>query len=148
MRVILLKDVKNYGKKDEIVEVSDGYAANYLIPKKLAIKASQDSVNHLKGKIDKENVAMESKRQETLYLKSQIEKITLNFKLAIKDGKAFGSVSQAQIEEKMLKEYNIEIDKRKFLKHENLNQIGLFYIKIKLDFNIEATINVKIESKE
>ncbi|AXK50701.1 50S ribosomal protein L9 [Spiroplasma alleghenense] len=148
MKVILLKDVKNYGKKDEIVDVSDGYATNYLIPKKLAIKASQDSVNYLKGKIDKRNVETESQRQETLYLKSQIEKITLNFKLAVKDGKAFGSVSQAQIEEKMLKEYNIKIDKRKFLKHENLNQIGLFYIKTKLDFNIEATINVKIESKE
>ncbi|AHI53437.1 50S ribosomal protein L9 [Spiroplasma sabaudiense Ar-1343] len=148
MQVILLQDVKNYGKKDQVVEVSDGYAMNYLLPKKLAVKASQESINLLKSKIKKEDINKKADIEKTQKLKEAIEAITLNFKLAQKDGKSFGSVSQAQIEEKMLKEYQIKIDKRKLLKHENLNQIGLFYIKLKLDFNIEATINVKIESKE
>ncbi|AHI52366.1 50S ribosomal protein L9 [Spiroplasma culicicola] len=148
MKVILLQDVKNYGKKDQIVEVSDGYAKNYLIPKKLATIASQNQVSHLNVKLKNEKIETENKKHEVEKLKEQIEVLNLNFALTIKDNKPFGSVSLVQICDRLKKEHNIIIDKRKFEKHDNLNQIGLFYLKIKLDFKIVATLKVNVEGKK
>ncbi|AOG59979.1 50S ribosomal protein L9 [Spiroplasma helicoides] len=148
MKVILLQDVKNYGKKNQIVEVSDGYAKNYLIPNKLAIYATKSDVDHLNVKLKKESQEKESLIKEQEKLKEKIESLILNFSLKVKDNKPFGAVSLTQVCDRMAKEHQIVLDKRKFEQHENLNKIGLFYLKVKLDFKIQATLKVQIEGKE
>ncbi|WP_338985143.1 50S ribosomal protein L9 [Spiroplasma endosymbiont of Diplazon laetatorius] len=148
MKVILLTDVKNYGKKDEIVNVSDGYAANYLIPKGLAILATKDDVSHLNVRKRKEEELSKEKQAEVNSLKDKIEEIQLNFKIKTKDGRPFGSVSLSQVTDRLKKEFSIDIDKRKFEKHENINKLGLFYLKVKLEFKIVATLKVFVEGTE
>ncbi|QBQ07225.1 50S ribosomal protein L9 [Spiroplasma gladiatoris] len=148
MKVILLQDVKNYGKKDQVVEVSDGYAKNYLIPKKLAILATKNDVSHLGVRLKKEQQIMDAKKNVVEQLKNQIESLILNFSLKVKSGKPFGSVSLSQICDRLKKEFSIDLDKRKFEKHDNLVEIGLHYLKIKLDFKIIATLKVQVEGIE
>ncbi|QHX36277.1 50S ribosomal protein L9 [Spiroplasma sp. BIUS-1] len=148
MKVILLADVKNYGKKDEIVNVSDGYAANYLIPKGLAILATKDDVSHLNVRKRKEEEISKEKQEKVNALKDKLESIQLNFKIKTKDGKPFGSVSLSQVTDRLKKEFSIDLDKRKFEKHENINKLGLFYLKIKLEFKIIATLKVFVEGTE
>ncbi|QEH61224.1 50S ribosomal protein L9 [Spiroplasma chinense] len=145
--MILLKDVKNYGKKDDIVEVSDGYARNYLIPQKLAIVATKDDVSHLRVRQKKEEQATKEDVAKVEQFKKQIEDLNMSFALVVKNGKPFGSVSLTQICDRLKKEYNIDIDKRKFEKHDNLNKVGLYYLKIKLDHKIVATLKINIEGK-
>ncbi|WP_166507621.1 50S ribosomal protein L9 [Spiroplasma chinense] len=147
MKMILLKDVKNYGKKDDIVEVSDGYARNYLIPQKLAIVATKDDVSHLRVRQKKEEQATKEDVAKVEQFKKQIEDLNMSFALVVKNGKPFGSVSLTQICDRLKKEYNIDIDKRKFEKHDNLNKVGLYYLKIKLDHKIVATLKINIEGK-
>ncbi len=148
MKVILLKDVKNYGKKDEIVNVSDGFAVNYLIPKKLAIVASKDGVSHLNVKLKKESEILKKEKEVIQKEAEKINNLELGFKLKTQDGKVFGSVSLTQIVDRLNKEHGIQIDKRKFEKHENLNKLGLFYLKIKLDHHITTTLKVLIEGNK
>ncbi|AGR41728.1 50S ribosomal protein L9 [Spiroplasma diminutum] len=148
MKVILLVDVKNYGKKDEIVNVSDGYATNFLIPKGLAILATKDDVSHLNVRKRKEEEIKNEKQAEINSLKEKIESLQLNFKIKTKDGKPFGSVSLSQITDRIKKEFSFDLDKRKFEKHESLNKLGLFYLKIKLDFKVVATLKVFVEGTE
>ncbi|AGR40721.1 50S ribosomal protein L9 [Spiroplasma taiwanense] len=148
MKVILLNDVKNYGKKDEIVDVADGYAQNYLIPKKLAIIATKDDLSHLNVRKNKEEEEKRKQFEEVKKVKEKIDLIQLNFKIKVKDNKTFGSISLIQIEDRLKKEFDLDIDKRKFEKHEALNKIGLFYLKIKLNFNLIAILKVLIEGIE
>ncbi|AUM62277.1 50S ribosomal protein L9 [Spiroplasma monobiae] len=148
MKVILLADVKNYGKKDQIVNVSDGYGANYLIPKGLAILATKDDVSHLNVRKRKEEELNKEKQNEINFLKERIEGLQLNFKIKTKDGRPFGSISLSQITERLKKEFSIELDKRKFEKHENINKLGLFYLKVKLEFKVMATLKVFVEGTE
>ncbi|AUB31087.1 50S ribosomal protein L9 [Spiroplasma floricola] len=148
MKVILLADVKNYGKKDEVVNVSDGYGANYLIPKGLAILATKDDLSHLNVRKRKEEELTNERKEEINSLKEKIESITLNFKIKTMNNKPFGSVSLSQITDRLKKEFSVDIDKRKFEKHENINKLGLFYLKIKLEFKIIATLKVFVEGTE
>ncbi|WP_339020946.1 50S ribosomal protein L9 [Spiroplasma endosymbiont of Atherix ibis] len=148
MKVILLADVKNYGKKDEVVDVSDGYGANYLIPKGLAILATKEDLSHLNVRKRKEEELNNEKKEEINFLKEKIESIILNFKIKTMNNKPFGSISLSQITDRLKKEFSINLDKRKFEKHENINKLGLFYLKIKLEFKIVATLKVFIEGTE
>lgn len=148
MKVILLKDVKNYGKKNEIVEVSDGYGKNYLIPKGFAILATKDDLSHLNVRLKKEEQKVSEDKVKIDLLKKEIEALNLNFQLKVKDGKPFGSISLSQICNRLNKEFNLSLDKRKFENHDNLNKLGLYYLKIKLDFKITATLKVQVEGTE
>ncbi|AKX33691.1 50S ribosomal protein L9 [Spiroplasma litorale] len=148
MKVILLEDIKNYGKKNDVVEVSDGYAKNFLIPKKLAKIASSNELGHLRVIKNKETEFLKQKEEEIKKLASEIEKITLKFTLKFKDDKAFGTISLNQIVEVLEKSYNLIIDKKKFEKHEVINKMGLFYLKIKLSKNNIATLKVNVEGNK
>ncbi|ARU90911.1 50S ribosomal protein L9 [Spiroplasma clarkii] len=148
MKVILIKDVKNYGQKDQIVEVSDGYAANYLIPKGFAIKATKDDLSHLNVRLKKEEQEISGQKIKNDLLKKEIEAIELKFHLRVMDKKPFGTISLTQICDRLNKEFGLNIDKRKFVSHENLNKLGLHYLKIKLDFKVVATLKVLVEGKE
>lgn len=124
MKVILLEDVKAQGKKDQIVNVSDGYAMNFLFPKKLAVEATQDNLN--KWKVKKDNVAKkkEEEKAEAIKMKEKIKNLTLHIKVkAGENGKIFGGVTAKEIAENLNSQYQIEIDKKKINMKETVKAI-------------------------
>ena len=149
MKVILLKDVKGIGKKDQIVTVKDGYAANYLIPNKLAVMESQKSVEVLnQQKAD----AAEEVRQLTIKAKEvakQLEDITVEFTaVGGSDGRMFGSISTKQIEQELKAKYNIEIDKRKFLDKIAVDRFGYTKLRIELYKGVVGTVTIHVSEKK
>ncbi|AGY41157.1 LSU ribosomal protein L9p [Mesoplasma florum W37] len=145
MKVIFLQDVKGQGQKDEIKEISDGYARNFLIPKGLVKLATEGSVKTVKNRKIVEEQEKDLAIAETKQLKSLLEEIILKFKLQINEGKAFHSISNQDIVDQLKNSHKIDLDKRKFVNFKNLNQIGLHYIVIKLGFGIEAKLKVEIQ---
>ena len=145
MKVILLSDVKKVGKKGQIVEVSDGYGANFLIPNKLAVKATKTSIDIKNKQDDAAALKEEEKKQQAIVLKNDIEKLTLEIKAkGGKDGKMFGAVSTKQIVDEYKKQFNIELDKRKFVEANNISCFGYTKMKIELYKNVIATIIVHV----
>lgn len=149
MRVILLKDVKGIGKKDEIVTVKDGYAANYLVPNKLAVIHSEKSVEILdKQKADR----AEEVRQLTLkaqQVSKQLEDIVLEFEAACgADSKMFGSISTKQIEQELKNKHGIEIDKRKFVDKTAVDRLGYTKLRIELYKGVFGTVTVHVSEKK
>lgn len=145
MKVILLSDVKKVGKKGAIIEVSDGYGANYLIPNKLAVKATKTSMD-IKQKQDNDEEARQVQlKQAAIILKDKLEKLTLELKAKTgKDGKMFGAISSKQIVEEYKKQFDIELDKRKFVDNHNISSLGYTKLKIELYKNVIATIIVHV----
>ncbi len=149
MKIILLKDVKNVGKKDQIVEVSDGYGANYLIPNKLAVMFSSRSVEIREQQQLDAKQAIEKKRKEAEALAEKLKGITLEFQGQVsKDGRMFGTISTKQIVEEMEKTHGIIIDKRKFIDHFAVNALGFTRLKIELDKGVVGIVNVHVSEKK
>ena len=149
MEIILLKDVKGIGKKGETTTVSDGYANNFLIPRKLAVKKTEGSVATLEKQ--KENYRLEQEHLKELALKNKeiLEKTTLEFKAkSQKNGSMAGSISTKVIVEKIRKEFNIELDKRKFVDKILVNAFGVTNLKIELYKGIIATIRVHVSEEK
>ena len=144
MKVIFLKDLKNQGKKDEIKEVKDGYAQNFLIAKGYAVKLTEETKKTLDRQLAKNKALNEQKREEAQEIKKKIEKETLSFK--VKTGaadKVFGSISAKQIKEELLKK-GYTIDKKQILLDDNLTTLGYHYVKIELYKEIIAKVKVSI----
>lgn len=145
MKVILLSDVKKVGKKGSIIDVSDGYGANYLIPNKLAVKATKTSMEIKQKQDDDEALRQANLKQEALVLKEKLEKLTLELKAKTgKDGKMFGAISSKQIVEEYKKQFDVELDKRKFIDSSNISTLGYTKLKIELYKNVIATIIVHV----
>ena len=148
MKVILLKDVKKLGKKDQTVEVSDGYAKNYLFPQKLAVQLTKTSNQILANQKEQERLDFEENQAKARLIAEKLEKITLEFTLKSgSNGRCFGNVSPKQIEEKLLTEYNIQIDKRKFLEKTTLDAFGMYRLKIELFKGVVGIINVHVKEE-
>lgn len=145
MKVIFLKDVKGQGRKDEIKEVSSGYATNYLIPNGMVKVATQNSVAtvHKKEQIAAEEKAL-AKGQIDL-VRRNLENITLNFKIESHHGKSFGQVTDQQISNHLRDHYKIDLDKRKFKKHLPLNHPGQYQLDIKMDYGVNAKLKINLE---
>ena len=149
MQVILLKDVKNVGKKDQIVNVSDGYANNFLFKNKLAVPMSKKSKEILGEQQENRRIAEENKKKEAEDLAVRLKDITLEFALSVgKDSRPFGSISLKQVEEELLKKYNITIDKRKFIDNGPLNSLGIYLLKIELYKNVIGEVKVHISERK
>lgn len=146
MKVILLSDVKNVGKKDQIVEVSDGYGRNFLIARKLAVLATDRSLEVLSKQegARKENDA--KLKAEALVIKNNIEAKVFTFKVKTgKDGRVFGSVSTKQIQDELNKQ-GFKIDKRKIIDSATITSLGFTNVKVELYKDVIATIRVSLIS--
>lgn len=148
MKVILKDDVKSLGKKEQLVEVSDGYGRNYLLPKGLAVEANSANINVMKTKKQAEAAKKGREVDNAEKTKQKIHgtEITLRIK-AGENGKIFGSVGSSEIAEKIKKEFKIDIDKRKINLNGNIKTLGITEVEIKLYPSIIAKVNVKVEQE-
>lgn len=145
MKVILLQDVKSLGKKGQTVEVSDGYARNCILPKKLGVEANAKNLNDLKlQKAHEEKVAKEQ-LEEAKSLAQRIEAISVETSIKSgKDGRSFGSVSSKEIAEAFKKQHGIEIDKKKITLDEPIRTIGTSIVTVKLHREVTAKLTVHV----
>ena len=149
MKVILLKDVKNVGKKDQIVEVSDGYANNYLIKNRLAVMYSNKSLEILKKQQANAAELERQKEQKAREVAQELKNITLEFVLSVgKDSQVFGSISYKQVEEELKAKHNRVVDKRKILSNEKLDSLGFHILKIELYKGVVGEIKVHIGERK
>lgn len=145
MKVILLQDVKGVGKKNQQIEVSDGYAANFLIPRKLAVKVSEKSVEILAKQQEDARIAQEKAKEDAIKLKDKLKEITLEFKLKTgANGKVFGSISFKQVEEQLKTKFNINIDKRKIITKGPIDSLGITRLDIELFKGVIGVIIVHV----
>lgn len=146
MKVILLQDVKSLGKKDDIVDVSDGYAKNFLFTKKLGVEANSKNMNDLKlKKANNEKVAAQN-LQDAKDLAELIAGKTVVVRLkAGEGGKTFGSVSNKEISEEAKAQHGLEIDKKKIVISDPIKNIGTYEVTVKLHPKVMGTLKVKVE---
>lgn len=144
MKVILLDNIKGVGKKDEIINASDGYARNFLFPKKLAVEANNENLNKLKTKKQSEQYKKDVDKANAQEIAKKLDGINLSIKVkAGENGKIFGGVTAKEIAEELNKQYKIDIDKKKIVLSENIKNIGSFDINIKLYEGVLGTLKVK-----
>jgi len=145
MKVILLQDVKGKGKKGQMIEVSDGYARNFMLPKKLAIEATPDAINTMKmnDKATQERIARE--KAEALEVSKKLRAMTLVVKAKGGGaGRLFGAVTNAEIAAALEKQ-GVKLDKRKIVLSETIKNVGTYTATCKLGYEINAPLTVKIE---
>ena len=145
MKVILQQDVKGQGKKGQLVEVSEGYARNFLLPRKLAIEATTDAINtlNLKEKARKAEEARQKAEAEEIAKKLKDCKVQLTAK-AGNGGRLFGAVTTKEISEGLKKQYSIDIPKQKLVLDEPIKAFGTYQVKAKLGFEISGIVKVSV----
>ncbi|MCI8640051.1 MAG: 50S ribosomal protein L9 [Coprococcus sp.] len=145
MKVILMQDVKALGKKGEIVDVNDGYARNFILPKKLGLEANSKNLNDLKlQKQNKEKIAQENlEAAKDLAAKLEAGKIELSIKTG-EGGRAFGSVSSKEIAQAVQEQMGYEIDKKKIQLKEAVKSLGVHRVPIKLHPQVTAELTVHV----
>ena len=149
MKVMLTADVKGQGKKDQIVEVSDGYARNFLFPKKLAIPADAKAVNEAKNKEQSRLHKIEVDKANAIALAERLKTIKVVFEYAAgPDKKLYGSVTSKDIAEALQKQFSIELDKRKITLTEPIKSFGSFKADAKLFTNVNGKISIEVTSKK
>lgn len=147
MKVIFLKDLKKQGKKNEIKEVSDGYATNYLIKNGYAVKYTKSSSDRLDAEITQNRIDEENNIKTAGVIKDKLEKEIITFEVSTgKDGKVFGSVSSKQICEELNK-IGYKIDKKQIVITDSLSSIGMFYVDVVLHKKVICKLRVELKSK-
>jgi large subunit ribosomal protein L9 len=145
MKVIFLTDVRGQGKKDELKEVSDGYARNYLIPRKMAVEASADALNAIKLKEKARLKQIEKDKALAREVAKQLESLVVKVSARGGDGgKLFGSVTSKELSEALLAQHGISIDKSKLVQPEPIKAFGSYEIKCKLGFEQTGTLHVLV----
>ncbi len=145
MKVILKQDVKNLGKKNTLVNVHDGYARNFLIPKGMAVEATSAAVNEMKTRRNAEKVKKEKEVTDAKKLAEKLNGITITFhSKAGENGKLFGSITSKDIADRLQKDCAIQVDKRKVVLPESIKAIGQHEIEIKLYAGISSTLKVNV----
>ncbi len=147
MKVILLTDVKNVGKKNEVKEVAAGYARNYLIKNGFAVEATKKALEILENQKEEAATLKQEQKQQAIVLKEKLEKLTLTFKVKSgADGKLFGSINTNKIADELLKQYDITVDRRKFVDTENISKLGNYEVKIELFKDVIAKFKIEVVS--
>lgn len=145
MKVILLQDVKSLGKRGDVVKVSDGYARNLLLPKKLGVEATPKTMNDLKLQTAHEEKLAEEALSAAKDLAAQIEKSTLKMKIKIGEGgRAFGSISAREIVEAAKEQYGFDLDKKKVQMNAPIKELGDTTVAIRLHPQVTANIRIHV----
>ena len=148
MKVILTADVKGQGKKDQLVNVSDGYARNFLFPKKLAIPADAGAINEIKNKEASKQHKLDVEKKNAEEIAKKLETIVLRFAYAAgPDKRLYGSVTSKEIAEELKKVHGIEVDKRKITLTEPIKSFGKFEADVRLFTDVNGKIHVEVVGK-
>ena len=149
MKVILCANVKGQGKKDQIVEVSDGYARNFLFPKKLAIPADAKAMNEVKNKEASRQHKLDVEKQQALDIAEKLKSIVVTFVYAAgPDKKLYGSVTAKDIADALKRDHGIDIDKRKITLREPIKAFGNFQADVRLFADVDGKITISVAGKE
>ena len=147
MKVILNQDVKGQGKKGDMVEVSDGYARNFLLPKNLAKEATKENINVMQGQKDSLEYRKKKELEEAQEIKVKVEAVTVKIKAkAGENGKLFGSVTSKEIAEELKMQHHVKIDKKKFVLPDGIKSLGVTEVDIKIHPGVVAKLKVSVES--
>ena len=145
MEIVLLEDVKALGKKGQIVKVNEGYARNFILPKKLGVEANSKNLNDLKLKKANQEKIAAKQLAEAKELGEKLEKASITLSIKAGDnGKAFGSVSGKEISKAIQDQLNLEIDKKKLVLPEPLKTFGTHEVPVKLHKDVTAKLSVKV----
>ena len=147
MKVIFSSDIKGVGKKDEVINASDGYARNYLLPKKLAVEANAENMNKLNNKKEAASYRKDVEKQNAEALAKKLKGIMLKIKVkAGENGKIFGGVTAKEISDNLKSQYNFVVDKKKIELKETIKTLGSFSVPVKLFEGITADLRVEVIS--
>ncbi|MGN0429919.1 MAG: 50S ribosomal protein L9 [Acetatifactor sp.] len=145
MKIILLQDEKKLGKKGDIIEASEGYARNYILPKKIGVEATPKNLNDLKLKKANEDKIAQENLEKAKELAALIETKSVVVKMkAGENGKAFGAVSGKEIVSALKEQHDIEVDKKKIQLADNIKNFGCYEVPVKLHPQVAGTIHVKV----
>ena len=148
MKVILKADIKGVGKKDQVINASDGYARNFLFPKNLAVEANAENMSKLKAKQGSNAFKKSQEKEEAQKIADKLSKILMKVQVkAGENGKIFGGVSSKEIAENLEKQYNIKVDKKKIDLKETIKTLGMFTIEIKLYEGVVGKLKIDVISK-
>lgn len=145
MKVILKSDIKGVGKKNEIINVSDGYVRNFLFPKNLAVEANNENMAKLKAQKESNQYKKDVEKEEAKKLADKLTKIMVTIKVkAGENGKIFGGVSAKEIADNLEKDHKIKIDKKKIDLKEAIKTLGMQNVNVKLYDGVNGTIKVNV----
>ena len=145
MKVILNADVKGKSKKGEMIEVSEGYARNYLLPRNLAVKATADNLNALKLKEQAKKAQIEREKEQAKAYAKQLGAAVVKVRAkGGENGKLFGSVTSKEISEALKEQHGIVLEKNRIVLDENIKSFGTYAVKCKLGYEITGTIHVQV----
>ena len=146
MKVILQQDIRGKGKKGQMIEVSDGYARNYLLPRKLAIEATADNVNTMRMTDKAQQEKRQREREEAFAISKRMEDLVVTVRCKGGGaGRLFGSVTTQEIADSLKKQTGIDLDKRKIVLEEQIKTVGDYKVKCKLGYEINAELKLKVE---
>ena len=148
MKVILKADIKGVGRKDEVINASDGYARNFLFPKNLAVEANNDNMAKLKAKQNSAKFQKNQEKEEALQVADKLSKILLKIKVKSgENGRIFGGVSTKEIAQELEKQYKIKVDKKKIDLKETIKMLGMQTIQIKLFEGVIGKVKIDVISE-
>lgn len=148
MKVILKADIKGVGKKDQVINASDGYARNFLLPKNLAVEANSENMSKLKAKQDASAYKKSQEKEEAKKIADKLTKILLKIPVkAGENGRIFGGVSAKEIADKLKENYGIEVDKKKIELKETIKELGVRSVTIRLYEGVSGTLKIDVISK-
>ncbi len=149
MKVLLLADVKGQGKKGELVNVSDGYARNFLLPKKLAVQADNTVLNEIRTKEEAKQHRMAEEKKAAQENAKKLEGIVIKlYATAGADGRFFGAISTKEIADELLKSTGIEVEKRKIALNDSIKAFGTYTLDVKLHPDVTGKINLVVAQKD
>lgn len=145
MKVILLQDIRGKGKKGQMIEASDGYARNFLLPRKMAIEATADNINTMKMNDKAKAEQMAREKAQAQEFADKLKEITVEITAKSgNSGRLFGSITSAEVSEALKAQHGIAIDKKKIVQDEPIKSFGTFTLKAKLGYEITANISVHV----
>ena len=148
MKVIVQQDVKGKGKRGQMIEVSDGYARNYMLPRKIAVEATADNVNTMRMNDKAQQEKRQKEREEAFAISKKMKDMVVVVRAKGGGaGRLFGSVTTQEIAEAIQKQEGISIDKRKIVLEEQIKTVGEYTVKIKLGYEINAELKLRVEEQ-